>query len=68
MSQPTDTERMNWLAENLFGADFDYGDPDNPIHVLTIRIPEGARVGSDLRDNVDRFLAASSVSRSGDKK
>ncbi len=50
-----DAERFAWCAENYFGADFHYGDEDNPICALVIRIPEIARVSADLRDSIDRL-------------
>jgi hypothetical protein len=61
----TQTEReaaaFRWMAENYFGADFHYGDEDNPICVLTIRLPEKVKgISADLLLSIEAVMSAAS--------
>jgi hypothetical protein len=59
MSEPTDTEMMDWLVEHYHGADFDYTFA--PGGAILIAIPQGGSVGADFRKTVAALVSQSRV-------
>jgi len=52
-----DAERMDWLAQHLHSADFEYAHTDSGC-ALIIEWPRNVAVGGSLRANVDAARAA----------
>lgn len=51
-----DLMRMDFLQRWFVGADFQWGDLPQPV--IVIALPADAKVGADLRETVDRMIAA----------
>ena len=52
----SDYDRLNALQDLIEGADFAYGDADEKRPVVLLRLPEGVRVGADIRKFADEVL------------
>lgn len=54
-----DSERLNALQALMFGLDFQYGEENDQVVLLSI--PAGIRVGNDIRAFADDCIAAKSA-------
>lgn len=52
-----DSARYQWLKGNLYGADFEYGEPSTSVVVFFW--PDGATISADLDKSIDGAMAAS---------
>jgi hypothetical protein len=53
----TDTERLDWLATRMHSADFHYDVGEDHLGtVVMFTWPRDARIGADLRKNIDAAM------------
>jgi hypothetical protein len=59
VSERTDTERLDWLQSVMHSADFGYDTGEARLQtVLLFRFPRHARIGANLRTNIDTVMDA----------